>query len=61
MVVMSVGRRPRTEGLLGEGTGVVINERGFVVADGYQRTANPNVFAVALLTTRPGPNFVGIV
>ena len=39
MVVLSVGRRPRTEGLLGEGTGVVINERGFVVADGYQRTA----------------------
>ncbi len=46
MVVMSVGRRPRTEGLLGEGTGVVIDERGFVVADGYQRTANPKVFAV---------------
>jgi dihydrolipoamide dehydrogenase len=46
MVVMSVGRRPRTEGLLGEGTGVEIDERGFVVADSYQRTANPNVFAV---------------
>jgi len=46
MVVVSVGRRPRTEGLLGEGTGVEINERGFVVADGYMRTANPNVFAV---------------
>ncbi|MGH9020407.1 MAG: dihydrolipoyl dehydrogenase, partial [Acidimicrobiales bacterium] len=46
MVVVSVGRRPRTEGLLGEGTGVVVDERGFVVADGYQRTANPKVFAV---------------
>ncbi|HEV3188640.1 MAG TPA: dihydrolipoyl dehydrogenase [Acidimicrobiales bacterium] len=46
MVVMSVGRRPRTEGLLAEGTGVVIDERGFVVADSYQRTAAPNVFAV---------------
>ena len=46
MVVLSVGRRPRTEGLLGEGTGVVINDRGFVVADGHQRTANPHVFAV---------------
>jgi dihydrolipoamide dehydrogenase len=46
MVVMSVGRRARTEGLLGEGTGVEINDRGFVVADSYQRTANPNVFAV---------------
>jgi dihydrolipoamide dehydrogenase len=46
MIVMSVGRRPRSEDLLGEGTGVEINDRGFVVADGAQRTANPHVFAV---------------
>ncbi len=46
LVVMSVGRRPRTEGLLGEGTGVQIDERGFVVADSYMRTANPHVYAV---------------
>ena len=46
MVVLSVGRRPRTEGLLGEGTGVVVNERGFVEADASQRTANANVYAV---------------
>jgi len=46
VVVMSVGRRPRTEGLLGDGTNVQIDERGFVVADSYQRTGNPNVFAV---------------
>ncbi len=46
MVVMSVGRRPRTEGLLGEGTDVALDERGFVVADRYQRTANPHVYAV---------------
>jgi dihydrolipoamide dehydrogenase len=46
MIVMSVGRRARTEGLVAEGTGVEINDRGFVVADGHQRTANPNVYAV---------------
>jgi dihydrolipoamide dehydrogenase len=46
MVVMSVGRRPRSEGLLAEETGVVVDDRGFVVADGYMRTAAPNVFAV---------------
>lgn len=46
MVVMSVGRRPRSEGLLGDATGVEINDRGFVVADRSQRTANPHVFAV---------------
>ncbi len=45
-IVVSVGRRPRTEGLLAEGTGVVIDERGFVVADRWQRTAARGVFAV---------------
>jgi len=46
MVVMSVGRRARTEDMLGDGVGVVIDDKGFVVADEYQRTAIPNVFAV---------------
>ena len=46
MVVVSVGRRPRTEGLLADGTGVVIDDRGFVVADEYQRTAAAHVYAV---------------
>ncbi|MGH9044836.1 MAG: dihydrolipoyl dehydrogenase [Acidimicrobiales bacterium] len=46
MVVVSVGRRARTEGLLGEGTAVVLDERGFVVADGFQRTHEPSVWAV---------------
>jgi dihydrolipoamide dehydrogenase len=46
LVVVSVGRRPRTEGLVAEGTGVVIDERGFVVADASMRTGNPRVFAV---------------
>ena len=45
-VVVSVGRSPRTEGLLAEGTGVVIDERGFVVADEFMRTAAPGVWAV---------------
>ena len=46
MVVVSVGRRPRTEGLLGEGTGVEIDDRGFIVADGLMKTKAPNVYAV---------------
>ena len=37
-VVVSVGRRPRTEGLVADGVGVLIDERGFVVTDEYQRT-----------------------
>ena len=46
MIVMSVGRRPRSEGLIGEGTDVELNEQGFIVTDGFQRTGNANVYAV---------------
>jgi dihydrolipoamide dehydrogenase len=46
MVVVSVGRRARTEGLVAEGTAVVIDDRGFVVADPLQRTHEPSVWAV---------------
>ncbi len=45
-VVVSVGRRPRTEGLLAAGTGVVIDDHGFVVADETMRTAADRVWAV---------------
>jgi dihydrolipoamide dehydrogenase len=46
LIVVSVGRRPRTEGLVAEGVAVEVNERGFVVADQYQRTGEPGVWAV---------------
>jgi len=46
MVVVSVGRRARTEGLLAEGTGVWLDERGFVIANQYQQTHASNVWAV---------------
>jgi dihydrolipoamide dehydrogenase len=45
-IVVSVGRRPRTEGLLADGSGVALNDAGFVLADAYQRTGSPGVFAV---------------
>jgi dihydrolipoamide dehydrogenase len=45
-VVVSVGRRPRTEGLVAPGTGVVIDQRGFVEADATMRTAADGVWAV---------------
>lgn len=45
-IVVSVGRRPRTEDLLAPETGVEIDERGFVVADRYMRTAASGVWAV---------------
>ena len=45
-VVVSVGRRPRTEGLVADGVRRPIDERGFVVADEYQRTGVDGVWAV---------------
>ena len=45
-IVVSVGRRPRTEGLLGEGTTVVLDDRGFVVTNRMQQTHEENVWAV---------------
>jgi dihydrolipoamide dehydrogenase len=45
-VVVSVGRRPRTEDLLAAGTGVVVDDRGFVVTDPTMRTDAEGVWAV---------------
>jgi dihydrolipoamide dehydrogenase len=45
-VVVSVGRRPRTEGLLADGTGVEVDHRGFVVADETMHTNAAGVWAV---------------
>jgi dihydrolipoamide dehydrogenase len=46
LVVVSVGRRPLTDGLVEDGTGVVIDERGFVVTDERMRTGASGVYAV---------------
>jgi dihydrolipoamide dehydrogenase len=45
-LVVAVGRRPYTQDLLGEGTGVEIDARGFVVVDELCRTAAANVYAI---------------
>lgn len=46
MVVVSVGRRPRTEELLADGAGVALTDRGFVQVDAYMRTNVLGVYAV---------------
>ncbi|HXQ90222.1 MAG TPA: dihydrolipoyl dehydrogenase [Acidimicrobiales bacterium] len=58
-VVLSVGRRPLTEGLLADGTGVGVDERGFVVVDEYQRTSAPGVWAVGDVVNTPQLAHVG--
>ena len=56
-VVVSVGRRPRSEGLLGDGTGIELDSRGFVPVDGRMRTAREGVYAVGdLVSTSVGPH-----
>jgi dihydrolipoamide dehydrogenase len=45
-LVVAVGRRPYTKDLLAEGTGVEIDQRGFIVVDEHCRTGAADVFAV---------------
>ena len=52
-LVVAVGRRPFTEGLLADGTGVQLDERGFVKVDEHCRTNAPNVWAVGDVVRGP--------
>jgi dihydrolipoamide dehydrogenase len=45
-LVVCIGRRPYTEGLLAEGTGVTLDERGFIKVDDHCHTGVENVWAV---------------
>ncbi|MHB1446681.1 MAG: dihydrolipoyl dehydrogenase [Acidimicrobiales bacterium] len=53
-VVMSVGRAPRSANLLGEGTGVALDERGYVPVDGHMSTSAAGIYAVGDLVSVPG-------
>ncbi len=57
-VVVSVGRRPLTDGLLEEGTGVTVG-RGFVTVDEYMRTSAEHVWAVGDVVDTPQLAHVG--
>ncbi len=52
-VVVAIGRRPYTANLLAEGTGVELDERGFVKVDHECRTAVPNVWAIGDVVRGP--------
>ena len=58
-VVVSVGRRPRSEGVGLEGSGVEVDDRGWVVVDEYQQTSVPGVYAVGDLVKGPALAHVG--
>jgi dihydrolipoamide dehydrogenase len=52
-VVVAIGRRPYTQGLLADGTGVELDERGFVKVDHECRTAVPGVWAIGDVVRGP--------
>ncbi|MEA3151723.1 MAG: dihydrolipoamide dehydrogenase [Gammaproteobacteria bacterium] len=52
-LVVAVGRRPFTDGLLAEGTGVQLDARGFVEVDEHCRTNVPNVWAIGDVVRGP--------
>jgi dihydrolipoamide dehydrogenase len=52
-LVVAVGRRPFTDGLMADGTGVQVDQRGFIQVDEHCRTAAPNVWAVGDVVRGP--------
>jgi dihydrolipoamide dehydrogenase len=52
-LVVAVGRKPFTEGLLAEGAGVKLDERGFILVDDHCRTGVPNVWAIGDVVRGP--------
>jgi dihydrolipoamide dehydrogenase len=58
-VVMSVGRRPLSDGLDLTGTAVEVDPRGFVVVDERMRTGEDGVYAVGDLVATPQLAHVG--
>jgi len=61
LVVVSVGRRPWTEGLLAPGTAVTLSARGFVEVDARCRTAEPGVWAVGDCIDTPQLAHIGFI
>jgi dihydrolipoamide dehydrogenase len=52
-VLVAVGRRPNSDGLGIENTGVVVNAKGFVEVDDRQRTADPHILAIGDVCGEP--------
>ena len=52
-VIVSVGRRPRSEGIGLLEEGVAVDARGFVTVDGAMRTSVPGVYAVGDVVDTP--------
>jgi len=53
VVLLAVGRRPRSQGLAAEPLGLAINKQGFVVVDDQLQTNIPGVYACGDLVGQP--------
>jgi len=58
-VVVSVGRRPRSEGINLEGSGIEVDDRGFIVVDPLMRTTTPGTYAIGDVVATPQLAHVG--
>lgn len=52
-VLIAVGRRPNTENLGLENTGIQLDDHGFVKVDAQCRTDQPNIFAIGDISGQP--------
>jgi len=52
-VLISVGRRPNSDGIGLENTRIQLDERGFIKVDKQRRTAEPNIFAIGDIAGEP--------
>ena len=52
-VLVSVGRRPNSDGLGLENTAVEVDDRGFILTDRRQRTTDPHVWAIGDVAGEP--------
>jgi dihydrolipoamide dehydrogenase len=52
-VIVAVGRRPYSEGLLADGCGIETDEKGFISVDGECRTGVENVWAIGDVVRGP--------
>jgi dihydrolipoamide dehydrogenase len=46
VVLLSIGRKPYTDGLGLDAAGVAVDERGFIPVDDHLRTSVPNIYAI---------------
>ncbi|MBV8959729.1 MAG: dihydrolipoyl dehydrogenase [Actinobacteria bacterium] len=58
-VVVSVGRKPLSDGLVLPGTSVEVDDRGFVIVDEFMHTTEEGVYAVGDLVATPQLAHVG--